>query len=201
MTTDNDLQAAILEETMKEAIKTADPNLMAGMLHNLNEIGAEGQMSKAYKVNPERDEAYITLYNTVDGTESNVLRTMVPKLIRKRFPRIPEVPPERWGTLAFALQPPKNLPEKTKMLCDLHPQNAKREWLDQIGLSGRYCQKSNLRNAFEVARHRRAYHHDEDGTITAAEQRELAQETRDYQKSIAEILTQTARGGRQKVAD
>ena len=189
MVNDNDLEAAILEETMKEAVKLADPNLIAGMLHNLNEIGAEGQMSKAYKVNPERDEAYISLFNTVDGTESVVLRTMVPKLIRKRFPRIPEVPPERWGDIAFALRPPANLPEKTKLLCDLHPKNAKREWLDEIGLEGRYCQKSNLRNAFEVKRHRRAFHKDEDGTITAAEERQLAEETRDFQKSIAQILS------------
>jgi hypothetical protein len=193
MTSDNDLQAAILEETMKEAMKSSNPDLITSMLHNLNEIGAEGQMSKAYKVNPERDETYITLYNTVDGTESNVLRTMVPKLIRKRFPRIPEVPPERWGTLAFALTPPKDLVPKAKMLCDLHPKNARREWLDEIGLAGRLCNKSNLRNAFEVARHRRAYHHDEDGTIVAAEARELAEETRNYQKSIAEILAGRAR--------
>ena len=188
MVNNNDLEADILEEAMKEVIKQADPNLVAGLLHNLNEIGAEGQMSKAYKVNPERDEAYMSLYNTVDGTESIVLRTMVPKLMRKRFPRIPEVPPERWGDMAFALQPPKGLVEKTKLLCDLHPKNAKREWLDEIGLEGRYCQKSNLRNAFEVKRHRKAYHRDEDGTITAAEERQLAEETRDFQKSIAAIL-------------
>ena len=192
MVNDRELQADILEETMKEVIKQADPNLVAGLLHNLNEIGAEGQMSKAYKVNPERDEAYMSLYNTVDGTESIVLRTMVPKLMRKRFPRIPEVPPERWGDMAFALQPPKGLVEKTKLLCDLHPKNAKREWLDEIGLEGRYCQKSNLRNAFEVKRHRKAYHRDEDGTITAAEERQLAEETRDFQKSIAQILTAQA---------
>ena len=192
MVNDRELQADILEETMKEVIKQADPNLVAGLLHNLNEIGAEGQMSKAYKVNPERDEAYMSLYNTVDGTESIVLRTMVPKLMRKRFPRIPEVPPERWGDMAFALTPPKGLVEKTKLLCDLHPKNAKREWLDEIGLEGRYCQKSNLRNAFEVKRHRKAYHRDEDGTITAAEERQLAEETRDFQKSIAQILTAQA---------
>ena len=193
MVNDNDLQAAILEETMKEVTKSDNADLMASVLHNLNEIGAEGQMSKAYKVNPERDGSYLTLYSTIDGTESNVLRTMVPKLIRKRFPRIPEVPPEKWGALAFSLQPPADAVSYQKLLCDLHPKNAKREWLDEIGLAGRSCQKANLRNAFEVARHRRAYHHDEDGTITAAEQRELAQETRDYQKSIAQILAGQAR--------
>ena len=193
MTTDNELQAAILEETMKEALKTADPNLMAGMLHNLNEIGAEGQMSKAYKVNAERDDSYMWLYNTYDGTGSYVLKTMVPKLIRKRFPRIPEVPPALWGSIAFGLTPPKDLKEKAKLLCDLHPQNAKRDWLDAIGLEGRLCNKSNLRNAFEVARHRRAYHKDEDGTIKAAEERQLSEETRDYQKSIAQMLTAAAK--------
>ena len=201
MVNDNDLQSAILEETMKEMAKVGDPNLVSDVLHNLNEIGAEGKMSKAYKVNPERDESLITLYSTFDGTASTVLRTMAPKLLRKRIPRIPEAPREKWGDLAFSLTPPKDALTRPKFLCDLHVSNPRREWLDSIGLNGRYCPKDNLANAYEVGRHRRSYHHDEDALITQAETKEQQELYNSYQKNIADILTAQAKGSRRNVSD
>ena len=196
MVNNDDLQAAIFEETMNEVAKKASPEMLTSILHNLGEIGAEGSMSQAYKVNAERDDSYITLYSTFDGTASTILRTMAPKVMRKRIPRIPEAPQAKWGDLAFSLAPPKDVVERPKFLCDLHTKNAKREWLDENGLAGRFCPKSNLANPYEVLRHRRAYHNDENNMIQLAEQREIEQQTRDYQKSISEILAAQARESR-----
>lgn len=187
------MEAAILEEAMKEITKS--PELVSDVLHNLNEIGAEGTMSNVYAVDKERDDSYITLYSTFDGTASTVLKVMAPKMLRKRIPRIPEAPAAMWGQLAFSLNPPKNVVERPKFLCDLNPDNPKREWLDSVGLAGKICPKANLANQFEVLRHRRLVHGDVNSMIELAEQREREAEQREYQKSLITLIAKQAEGG------
>lgn len=194
MTSDNDLQSAILEETMKEITKAGNADLVGEVLHNLGEIGAEGKMSKVFARDPERDDSYMNVYSTFDGTASYVPKVMVPKMLRKRVPRIPEAPQEKWGTLAFSLTEPKDVVARPTFMCDLHPQNAKREWLDTMGLAGRFCPKANLSSPYEVLRHRRMYHPDEDFMISDAEKKAIDEQTREYQRNIAEILASQARG-------
>lgn len=195
MAGDDELQAAILEETMKEVTKAGNPELVNEILHNLGEIGVEGKMGNVFAIDPERDEDMIALYSTFDGTVSMVPKVMAPKMLRKRIPRIPEAPREKWGTLAFSLAVPKDVPVRSKLLCDLNPKNAKREWLDSIGLGGRFCSKDNLSSVYEVQRHRRLYHKDEDVQITQAEALEREAEVREYQKNIAAILASQVKGG------
>lgn len=195
MAGDEELQAAILEETIKEVSKAGNPELVNEILHNLGEIGVEGKMGNVFAIDPERDEDLIPLYSTFDGTVSLVPKVMAPKMLRKRIPRIPEAPREKWGTLAFNLARPADAPVRNRLLCDLHPKNAKREWLDEIGLGGRFCPKDNLSSNYEVQRHRRLYHKDEDSQIVQAETRLREDEVREYQKNIAQILASQVKGG------
>lgn len=191
---DAELDARILEEGMKEYQSSGNADLLTSQLHNLKEIGAEGSMTDAYKVDKERDGSYMTVYSTVDGTPSTVLKTMVPKMMRKRLPRIPEVPREKWGQLAFSLTPTE-VPNRMRLMCDLHPDSARRDWLDTIGLAGRLCSKENLVSPYEVERHRRIYHPDEDAAIRLAEGREIERETLAYQRAIAEMIKAQVKEG------
>ncbi len=186
---DDQLQADILEEAMKEAIK--DPNLVSSILHNLGELGVQGQMGDATVANPERDASYITIYSTLDGTPSTILRSMAPKTLRKRLPSDNTVPREKRGQLAFSLV--QNIsPVVPEYPCILHPENPMREWLDGHGLLGKVCYKK-LTSQFSVRRHVETRHKHENAQIKEEEATERDREYREYQRATVELLKERGR--------
>jgi hypothetical protein len=194
MVMDNDLTAEILQEALNSAKSGKAEDLMSEMMMSLGEIGIpDGKMSKAYAVNPERDDTYITIYSTVNGVASDILRLMAPKVLSKVVKDGPDIPAGMVGKRAFSLTR-GDFPEKPKFLCDLHKDNPKREWLDANGLAGIICRKANLASAYEVLRHRRFTHHDEHLLIDKLQNDERDNEMRDYQRSVMAILAKQAEG-------
>lgn len=186
---DDALQAGILEEGLKQ-MKEGKGDLLTEAMVNLGEIGVQGQMSHAYTVNPERDDSYVTVYSTLNGTPSTILRSMAPKVLSKRLSASPDVPQEMWGKLAFSLR--QTIATKDPMFpCDLHPESPMREWLDSVGVDT-ICNKK-LSSAFSKRRHRETRHKHEDAQIKDAEQRELDAEQREFQRATIEMMRSQAR--------
>lgn len=182
---DDELQAEIFEEAMKE-FKGGNADLLNDVLHNLGEIGIEGAMKRAQVANPERDDSYMTLYSTLDGTPSTVLRSMVPKLLRKRLATTSDVPPDLRGKLAFSIAQTIT-PKVADVPCMLHPRHALREWLDDNGLQGRTCTKM-LANTFSQRKHMETRHKAEYAQMKDAQDRERDEEQRAFQRATIEMM-------------
>lgn len=119
------------------------------------------RMSGAGTENPDRDESYVTVYSTWDNAPSEVLVSMLSKVIRKRFAKENWIPQDLWGRMAFSLKPlPDREPDRLNFQCMLNPQHPMRETLDELGLAGVTCTKTGIPTAVGADKHFKASHKD-----------------------------------------
>lgn len=122
----------------------------------------------------------IVVYNQHDGVPSTILVSMLSKQMKKRFPRTPSIPEKLWGRRAFDINPPTGIAEPLKLTCWFHPDNAKREGLNAVGLASRVCAKSNIPSIMDVELHVQRKHpleykiiNQHERTVNEAEDRAL----------------------------
>lgn len=108
-------------------------------------------------------ETTVRVYSTIDGRPSDIMPQMLRAALRKRLPN---------GRSAFWIEgmlgerPPEY--SGGTMLCYLHPDHPMRAELDEIGLSGRFCNpyeptrsKSNIPTEMDVEMHMKSRHKQE----------------------------------------
>ncbi len=136
----------------------------------------------------EKDAEKVAVYNQYDGVKSMVLVSMLSKQLRKRFPRSVEIPEHLWGKRAFGVNPPANVPERQTLLCWFHPKSEQRSMLNELGLSGRVCRKSNIPTEIEIDLHVQRKHTKEYGMVKEALRRRDEAEDRAMRRQEIEAL-------------
>lgn len=116
----------------------------------------------------------ITLYSNVDGMPSRVLVNMLSKKLQQKLPD---------GRPAWSEKP--TIPYHTgKMLCMLHVDHPRRAELDEIGLIGKSCTKSNIPSAFEVRQHMLHTHRQEWQVMEEARAEREREEEREFRRAL-----------------
>jgi hypothetical protein len=127
-----------------------------------------------------------SVWSMEDGTESRPLTHKLSEVLRKRNPN---------GSPKFWMPGmPGNPPEQKRgvLLCQLHQDHDDREWLDSIGLTGRYCKKATLMSEFDVETHMLNRHRQETALIQTALDRRQREEERELQQLQLQALRSTA---------
>lgn len=136
----------------------------------------------------EKDAEKVSVYNQYDGVESRILVSMLSKQLRKRFPRSVEIPEHLWGKRAFAVSPPSNMPTRQALLCWFHPKSDRREMLNELGLGGRVCRKSNIPTEIDIELHMQRKHTADYNTVKEAVRRRDEAEDRAMRRQEIEAL-------------
>lgn len=148
-------------------------------------------------------EHKVAIYSTMDGTTSIVTTDMLAKKLKPKN-----------GAKAFAIDPPPGKQYVTDEVtgfprlvnpgarkCLLHPEHPDREWLDGIGLAGKFCMnptggkpggKENIPNEYEQRLHMERSHRQEWKTIQEAKVERDRQEDRALQRAQMEAMTTLA---------
>jgi hypothetical protein len=141
----------------------------------------------------------VQVYNQHDGTTSKILVSMLSKQLRKRFPRVGEIPENLWGKRAFGMTPPQNVVAKAELLCWFHKDSEKRDIIATAGLGGRVCRKSNIPTELDVEMHVQRKHPQEYKILAASERKIQEASDRDLQRRQVDsmiALASTAAGAK-----
>jgi hypothetical protein len=123
-----------------------------------------------------------SVWSMQDGTESRPLTHKLSEVLRKRNP---DGSPKFW----MPGMPGKPPDQKLGVLpCKLYADHDDREWLDSIGLIGRYCEKATLRSEFDVETHMLNRHPQENALIQNALERRQREEERELQQLQLQAL-------------
>jgi len=112
-------------------------------------------------------ENYITLYSTLDGMPSKVLRGMRVKKLRQVWPEVNSIPETLWGKPVFTTKPLRKYVVGVSM-CRLNPDHPDRDAVVAAGLGHLSCRKSNMPTEFAARQHLQHKHHDEFAALEAA---------------------------------
>ena len=184
----------ILEEQLREhaASEMKLGNMTTEWFKNseMEGIFGAGEKDAGVYAQMTTDREKVRLWNTLTGEPSDVLIYMVSKYLGRKRPD---------GKPFWTLredQAPK-APRGT-LMCLLHPDHPEREWLDSIGLQGRFCaindaeqrHKANITSEFELAEHMRKKHRREWATIEREREKEEKEAEKDWQRRLMQTMTQ-----------
>lgn len=139
-------------------------------------------------VTDRRNADTVTVYNQHDGTPSQILISMLSKQLRKRFPRDPSIPEALWGRRAFGVERPASAVEKPLLMCWLHKDHPKRDGLNAVGLSARFCTKANIPSEMDVRMHVQRKHPQEFRIMNEADTRIREEEDRELRRREVEAM-------------
>ena len=134
--------------------------------------------------------AYVV--SMLDGSTSRVLKHKLSEVLRKRSA---DGTPKFWIS-GMPGTPPE--PVNGSLKCLLNAEHPNREWVDEAGLLGRTCPKSNLKSEFDVENHMLHRHPQESRLIDTALERERTAEARELARLQIEAMQEPkpARRGR-----
>lgn len=134
----------------------------------------------------------VFVYSQHTGVSSEILLSMLVKQLRKRFPSEPGIPENLWGTLAFKIDPPKGLVEPIMLKCYFHPDHARREGFNEVGLGTVMCRKHNIPSEMAVEQHALKKHPQEMRIFNANSEKVLAAEDRALRREEVAAMQQIA---------
>ena len=175
MPVNKNVQAAVQDALLEAAIDEAMMEEEDGGPSFLEKIVGEEASTQAF-VEDAKNAAVVTVYNQHDGTPSRVLVAMLKATLKKRFPRMPQIPEKFWGKQVFRLSQPKGLPTPVKVPCMLHADSPRRPEIEAAGLASVFCTKF-LASEMDADLHARRKHPAEFRSIT--ERTRLMRETED----------------------
>jgi hypothetical protein len=137
-------------------------------------------------------DEFAYVISMLDGSTSRVLKHKLSEVLRKRSP---DGTPKFWVE-GMPGTPP--VPINGSLKCLLNAEHSNRKWIDDAGLLGRTCPKSNLKSEFDVENHMLHRHPQEARLIETALERERTAETRELARLQIEAMRapQAARRGR-----
>ena len=145
-------------------------------------------------VTRREDADKVTVYNQYDGVPSRVNVSMLSKQLRKRFPKVTDIPAKFWGKRAFGMTPPADAPVTFKFTCWFHPDNEKYAELQRMGLTSQVCSKANIPTLMDVELHVQRKHPMRFKVIVANEAKE--RETRDRDRADKQLEAMLALAGK-----
>lgn len=187
--------ATAKESAIKEAqLDAAIAEVMDGFASGETVIAAmqTDEANTTTFVTDRRNVDTVDVFNRFDGTKSEVLVSMLSKQLRKRFPRDPGIPQRFWGQRAFSIEPPADVIAKPQLKCWLHAEHEKRDGLNAIGLSARFCTKSNIPSEMDVRMHVQRKHPQEYRIINESIERISRDEDRALQRQQVEAMMKLA---------
>jgi len=181
MTTDN-----VIAEAAANAIAES---ATSGTLDKVIVNNDEYSMEYTGSTNDGRDaDELVSVWSLLDGTESRVLKHKLGEVLRKRTLTGAQV----FWVPGMPGKPPK-AEAGSELLCLLHPDNAEREWLNDIGLVAQTCRKSNLRSEFDLQNHMLHRHQQEFSLIETAREQEARQQQDELVRLQIEAMTGAAK--------
>lgn len=165
---DKQLREAKVAAMQGPGIEFSDnaPIADAALDNDANIVGSMRQESDP----SSRDK--VTIYSVETGMPSQVLVYMLAKKLS---------PDKHTGKVMWSMTPTGNYVQGS-MLCLLHPDQPRRAQLDEIGLQGKVCTKSNIPSAFEVRQHMTHKHQAEWAVMEEARLEAERQEERDFRR-------------------
>jgi hypothetical protein len=137
-------------------------------------------------------DEFAYVISMLDGSTSRVLKHKLSEVLRKRSD---DGTPKFWIT-GMPGTPPE--PVNGSLKCLLNAEHPNRKWVDEAGLLGRTCPKSNLKSEFDVENHMLHRHPQESRLIDTALERERTAEARELARLQIEAMQEpkAARRGR-----